>query len=69
MGVKAFMPRLLTVGCWNIGGLYEKTNFTKNSKLEDETLINTIRKFDILCLQETHTGNDEIFAKIDKSTQ
>ena len=56
MGVSSFMPRLLTVGCWNIGGLYEKINGVRSAKFEDETFRNTLKSFDILCLQESHIG-------------
>ena len=58
MGVCNFMSQLLTVGCWNIGRLYENINGVKNPKFEDETFRNTLKSFDILCLQETHIGED-----------
>ena len=51
-----FLPNLLTVGCWNIAGIYEKVNGIKVCKLNDKTFIDTLNKFDILCLQETHTS-------------
>ena len=56
--VKLFLPRLLSVGCWNMQGLYEKVNGIKICKLDDETFQNTLKKFDILCLQETHLSKD-----------
>ena len=34
-------------------------NGTKISKLENETFLNTIKNFDILCLQETHTSEND----------
>ena len=58
--VKLFSPKLLTVGCWNIQGVYETVNNVKINKLEDEIFLNMLKKFDILCLQETHLGPDEI---------
>ena len=54
-----FMPRILSVGCWNIEGIYQKVNGTRISKLEDETFTNTLKKFDIFCLQETHTSQND----------
>ena len=54
--VKLFSPRILTVGCWNIQGAYEKVNNVKINKLEDEVFQKVLRRFDILCLQETHLG-------------
>ena len=63
MNAGKFVPKLLTVGCWNIEGLFENINGTKISKLEDEIFHNTIKKFDILCLQETHISNDTTFTK------
>ena len=64
MSASKFIPRLLTVGCWNIEGLFEKINGTKVCKMEEETFRDTIKNFDILCLQETHIGNDEILTKL-----
>ena len=63
MSASKFIPELLTVGCWNIEGLFEKINGTKICKMEEQTFQDTIKYFDILCLQETHTGNDEILTK------
>ena len=54
-----FSPKLLSVGCWNIEGIYEKVNGIYVSKLEDETFQNTLENFDILCLQETHTSKSD----------
>ena len=61
-----FKPKILSVGCWNIEGIYEKVNGTKISKLEDESFLNTLKEFDILCLQETHLPQNDIptFEKI-----
>ena len=54
-----FMPNILSVGCWNIEGIYQKVNGTRISKLEDETFTNTLQIFDIFCLQETHTSQND----------
>ena len=64
MSARCFLPKLLTVGCWNIEGLFEKINGTKICKMEKKTFQDTVKYFDILCLQETHTGNDEILTKL-----
>ena len=58
MSVKCFF-NYLTVGCWNIEGLFEKVNGTKISKLEDPCFLKTLNTIDILCLQETHISQDE----------
>ena len=57
--VKSFHPKLLTIGCWNINGIYEKVNNVQINKLEDEIFLNVLKRFDILCLQETHIGQDD----------
>ena len=64
MSASKFIPKLLTVGCWNFEGLFENVNGTKICKLEEKTFQDTIKKFDILCLQETHIGNDTSFTKL-----
>ena len=48
----------LTVGCWNVEGVDEKVNSSKISKLEQPFFKDTLKKFDILCLQETHLSED-----------
>ena len=58
MGSKCIF-RNLAVGCWNIQGLYEKVNGVKLCKLDEVEFQETLRKFDILCLQETHCSTDE----------
>ena len=55
-----YLPNLLTVGCWNIEGLYEKVNGTKLCKLDETIFQETLNKFDILCLQETHMAPEEL---------
>jgi exonuclease III len=51
--------RNLTVGSWNIEGIYEKVNGLKLCKLEDPSFLKVLNKFDILCLQETHVAAAE----------
>ena len=54
------MFNYLAVGCWNIEGVYEKVNSIKVCKLNDISFQNTLNKFDILCLQETHLSPEDI---------
>ena len=54
-----FKPKILSIGCWNIEGIYEKVNGCDVSKLKDETFLNTLKSFDIFCLQETHTQKND----------
>ena len=49
----------VTVGCWNIGGIYEKINGDNLCKLQYPSFLKTLNRFDILCLQETHISNDD----------
>ena len=61
---KTFLPNLLTVGCWNLEGIYEKVNSVKVSKLEQPAFLETLKKFDVLCIQEAHIGKEEPLKKI-----
>ena len=49
----------LTVGCWNIQGIYEKVNGVKICKLNEMFYAHTLKTYDILCLQETHLAPDD----------
>ena len=49
----------LTMGTWNIEGIYVKINGDKICKLDDPTFQNIVKKFDLFCLQETHVPNEE----------
>ena len=49
----------LTVGCWNIEGIYENVNAVKLCKIRDQVFLKTLNNFDILCLQETHVAEDD----------
>ena len=60
-----FLPNLLTVGSWNMEGIYEKVNGIKLCKLKDETFEDILKTFDILCLQETHTSQQDTFNSIE----
>ena len=59
-----YIPNLLTVGSWNIGGIFEKVNGISKCKMQDETFINTLKKFDILCIQETHISETQELPEI-----
>ena len=61
----SYLSNLLAVGCWNIEGLYKKVNGVKLCKMDDETFQATKNKFDILCLQETHTAPEDTFKECD----
>ena len=58
---KKYLSNLLAVGCWNIDGLYDKVNGVYLCKMDEEVLQKMQRKFDILCLQETHSAPENIF--------
>ena len=61
---RKYIPNLLTVGSWNIEGIFEKVNGISKCKMQDETFINTLKKFDILCIQETHTSETQVLPEI-----
>ena len=50
------MVNLLSIGCWNIHGLFTTINKTKLCKLDDEEFIKKVNCYDILCLQEIQCG-------------
>ena len=54
------------MGCWNIEGVYEKINSVKISKLEQPIFEETLKKHDVLFLQETHLSPDEIIPDFDR---
>ena len=57
-----YLSKLLTVGCWNIEGIYEKVNGINICKLEEDIFFEeTLKKHDILCIQETHASPDNTF--------
>ena len=58
----------LTVGCWNIEGIYEKINSVKVCKLNQPVFLETLHNHDILCLLETHISHDEPIVHIDGYT-
>ena len=64
MQSKCFFKNL-TVGCWNIEGIYEKVNSVKISKLTQPFFFEILKRHDILCLQETHVGKDEVLPSFD----
>ena len=54
----------LAVGCWHIEGADEKINSVKISKLGQPYFRNTLKMFDIFCVQETHLSVDENIPEI-----
>ena len=65
MNSKCFF-KTLSVGAWNIPGLYEKVNGVKLCKLDEDIFKRTLRKFDIFCLQETHIASKENIDSLNK---
>ena len=45
---------------WNINGIYQKVNNFKINKLEDPLFLDILKAHDILCLQETHCGQNDM---------
>ena len=64
MQSKCFFKNL-AVGCWNIEGIYENVNSVKICKLSQPFFKELLKKHDILCLQETHVGQDEIIPQLE----
>ena len=52
--------KFLRVGSWNVHGAYYNVNGFKVNKLEDQNFLNILNSHDILCLQETHTGENDL---------
>ena len=50
---------LVSIGCWNIHGLFVKINKLKICKLEDEEFIKKLHNLDIPCLHEIQCGQDD----------
>ena len=61
MPTKTFY-RYSKVGCWNIHGAYYNVNGYKVNKLEDPTFLEVLRTHDILCLQETQCGQNDLMS-------
>ena len=49
----------INVGVWNIQGLFLNVNKSKLCKLGDPVMLERIKSFDILALQETQCGPSE----------
>ena len=45
---------------WNIQGLFQSINGTKYCKLLENDLKSSLKEFDLLCLQETHCGPNDL---------
>ena len=50
--------KFLTISSWNINGLESKTNGVKSNKIHDPEVINSLNKFDLIGLMETHAGTE-----------
>ena len=50
--------KFLTISSWNINGLESKINGVKSNKIHDPEVINTINKYDLIGLMETHAGSE-----------
>ena len=50
--------KFLTISSWNINGLESKTNGVKSNKIYDPEVINSLNKFDLIGLMETHAGTE-----------
>ena len=53
------------VGFWNISGIFHKVGSTKYSKLNETEFLTTISQLDILCIAESHIGQNEENIEID----
>ena len=49
----------IPIACWNVDGLFFRINGQRHCKLDDPLFGNTICKFDIIGLVETHCGMDD----------
>ena len=50
---------LVSIGCWNIHGLFVSINKSKMCKLDDDEFIKRLKCYDILCLQEIQCGQKD----------
>ena len=48
------------IGSWNMEGAYFKTGNYYTNKLHEPEFLNTVQTHDILCIQETHCGPNDI---------
>lgn len=58
----SFSKSSLTIGAWNIDGLFSRIDNVRTSKLNFDSVCNLLSSFDIFCLTETHC---EVSDKID----
>ncbi len=49
----------LSIGYWNIDGLHQRLGGQRTSKLEYTEIINSLSRFDIMCLVETHCNEED----------
>ena len=52
--------RYIKIGSWNLEGAYFKTNNFYTNKLRESEFANILKAHDILCVQETHCGPNDI---------
>ena len=52
--------KYIKIGSWNMEGAYTKTNNYYTNKLREPEFLNTLKAHDILCVQETHCGPNDI---------
>ena len=50
----------IKIGSWNIEGAYFKTGSSFTNKMHEPKFISTVEAHDILCVQETHCGPNDI---------
>lgn len=60
--VNSLRSNNISIGFWNIDGLYETTSNLRSCKLGYSHIEKLLRKFDIIGLVETHCGHDEKIA-------
>ena len=48
------------IGSWNLHGAYYDVNGSKINKLEDPDFLDVLNDHDILCLQETQCGQNDL---------
>ena len=52
----------LKIGSWNLHGAYYDVNGYRVNKLEDPIFLDALNSHDILCLQETHCGKNDLLS-------
>ena len=62
MGIPKGSPhgKFIRIGSWNMHGIYDTINKFQLNKLESPSFLNILKAHDILCLQETHVGQNDM---------